>query len=229
MNRYNRAEWFAYTHLDDETIEELAEITGIIDDDDIAALIADVTEILGECPMLMKSLDNAPRPANIRLACSALSTKAGEIIDLIDEIDSELKRLIRAEGVNIHELRKSLIWLDEGAIAVIRKQEDERSRKRPTRNAFRLCVSGLVDVFKKHSKVDASVDGDRPISIRRLAIEFVYKILIGVEFKGSFKDVKIIKELDEEDEEKRERNLYQSRLARMIPASLFKDDDYGTS
>jgi hypothetical protein len=203
IERYQRPDFVKVPHLDDEAIEELAAIAEIHEDNDVSAMTDEVTQVFNEYPLDLKEFDQYPRPANIAAAFEAIAARTTDLLDYIDILDLKTKRLLMKRNIDIRETYRRIEELDIAAAGIFIEQGSKESRHGETKHAFWLCVNGLVEAFKRNHKVDINVEGERPLSLRKIGVSFVACALNSADIKCPS----------------------ESTLARRIPASQFKRDD----
>lgn len=169
-NSYSCSATFMSAYLEETVLEELESILNLdpleLDADLRSNLYHVITKVLGEYPVAVDILDNAPRPANLRIAAENLRVATGQTLNTLCNTNEVVHESLSLKGVDIENTKKFLAELLNAARGVERDNEGVESRRAPKRHALRELVKKLASIFDTYrrrldSEDSVEIDADR--------------------------------------------------------------------
>ena len=162
--------------LSKEQENRLLDLLGIDVDEpddgvDVGIILINIKTYLGAYEGLPSATDNAPRPVNYICEIGDPSGEYGEKKGLVYDANNFLQTLCKTSywiqeiyksvGYDIHSIERELGRFIDASSKVVQnlKRSDVESRGRPEKQALRIVINHLNDVFEKYHSTPA-IDGD---------------------------------------------------------------------
>jgi len=185
--RHKLGFFFAPAEIDGESLDDLADICCIEDDQKRVQELKNAVQLaLGQYLGLVEALDYGPRPANVVAALKKLKTPATMLIEMLEDLDSLTLLLLRQTEMDVvgqHGIKTFRGDLNGFLVAVelvLGQLRDTESRHSVTKAGLTTTVHELCRIYDRFADKNVPLTnfkGEPPVHPHRLLLDFVTKAL----------------------------------------------------